>query len=113
MLNYVMSFKFNSLLGILLYWTPLSFCVVGYTMRTARNYMNDTKEREGAEKRNRCYHPTDTIGTLIGRAVVSFIPIANLWAALFDVAPEVFRKTFSWVGRVFDIPLVPAKKKSA
>lgn len=109
MLNYVMSFKFNSLLGILLYWAPLAFCAVGYTTRTARNYMDDKQMREKVQY----YTPTDTIGTLIGRALVSVIPIANLWAALFDVAPELFSKAFSWISRVFNIPLVPAKKKSA
>lgn len=29
----------------------------------------------------------DTIGTLIGRAIVTITPVANLWAASFDVAP--------------------------
>lgn len=109
MLNYIICFKFNSLLGILLYWTPLAFCVVGYTVRTARNYVNDKRMREKVQ----VYFPTDTIGTLVGRAVVSGVPIANLWAALFDVAPELFSKLFSWIGKVFNIPLVPAKKRSA
>ncbi len=49
------------------------------------------------------YRPTDTVGTLIGRAFVSFLPVANLWAAMFDLAPDVFE-------RVFNQPLVPEDK---
>jgi len=32
MIDWIMSFKFNSLLGVLLYWVPLSLCIYGYTL---------------------------------------------------------------------------------
>lgn len=98
---------FNSIFGFILYWVPLLFCIVGYTIRTGKNYRIDIKERESSPK---SYCPTDTIGTLIGRAIVSIIPIANLWAAIFSLAPDFFGDLFNYIEKVFDKPLVPRKK---
>ncbi|MES9901113.1 MAG: hypothetical protein ABW168_00355 [Sedimenticola sp.] len=106
MFNWILDFEFNSVLGIILYWVPLSLCVYGYTIRTWFNYQKDTKGRED----DNFYSPTDTVGTLIGRGIATLMPVANLWAATFDVAPEVFRRLFSFLGKVFDQPLVPKKK---
>lgn len=99
---------FNSILGFLLYWVPLLFCMVGYTIRTGKNYRKDIKARD---KLFDSYHPTDTIGTLIGRALVSIIPIANLWAAIFNLAPDFFGELFDYIGKIFDQSLVPRKKE--
>lgn len=104
--------NYNSILGILLYWVPLSLCVFGYTIRTARNYMEDTTNRAAVVKAGSgYYHPTDTLGTLIGRGIASIFPVVNIWCALFDIAPLLFQKMFRWFGRVFNQPLVPAPKK--
>jgi hypothetical protein len=120
------SLSFTSWVGILLYWTPLSLCVVGYTWRTIVNINRDIKERNTtalavkenlairagslkAPLKSELYFPTDTLGDLIGRALVTVIPVANLWAAIFDVAPKMFGKVFHWIGEVFDQPLVPRK----
>lgn len=106
MIDYILKFQWNGLMGICLYWVPLLFCAFGYTVRTATNYMKD-KEARDAEG---FYYPTDRIGDLIGRVFVTLCPIANLWAAMFDVAPSVFSKLFTWIGNVFDAPLVPKRK---
>jgi len=104
MIDWIMSFKFNSLLGVLLYWVPLSLCIYGYTLRTWFNYKKDLLNRN-----NERYTPTDTIGDLVGRGVVTLIPVANIWAATFDVAPEVFKRFFKLLGEIFDKPLVPSR----
>ncbi|KAA0888707.1 hypothetical protein [Oryzomonas rubra] len=113
MIYYITNFKFNSFIGILLFWVPLAFCAVGYTIRTAKDYMEDKTDRAKAESEGTSYSPTVTVGTLIGRGIVSVVPIANIWAALFDVAPELFSKTFLVIGKLFNIPLVPKRKKQA
>ena len=95
-------------LSVGLYWAPMAMCIVGYTARTFRNYRADVVKREAKE----FYIPTDTVGTLIDRALVTVLPIANLWAACADVGPQMFDKLFAWIGRVFDQPLVPRKKDS-
>lgn len=104
MLEYVLNFQLNSTLGLLLHWLPLGFCAFGYLLRTHRNFCKDKAKRE---EPGAYYHPTDTLGTLIGRGLVSVLPVANLCAAIFDLAPEVFCRWFEWLGKVFDIPLVP------
>lgn len=101
---------FNSFFGIILYWVPLTLCVFGYTLRTARNIQVDRAARAQCERQQlNFYTPTDKLGDLIGRAVVSIVPLANLWAGLFDVSPVLFRRFFHWVGMAFNTPLVPKR----
>jgi hypothetical protein len=104
MISYIKEFEWNSLLGILLYWVPLAFCAVFYTVRSAQNYMRD---KEAREKPGGYYVPSETVGALISRALVSVIPIANIWAAMFDLAPHVFGRLFRWLAATFSQPLVP------
>lgn len=102
----------NWLIANVLYWGPLTFCIFGYTVRTWRHFKADTASRDKLSREGKSDHymPTDRLGTLVGRAVVSLLPLANLWAATFDLAPEVFRRVFEWLGKVLDQPVVPARK---
>lgn len=104
MFDYIMSFEWNGWIGITLYWVPFGFCVFGYTLRTINNYLNDKARRE---LKGNYYVPTDRVGSLIGRALVSVIPVANLWAAMFDLAPKIFGRLLDVVEAVFSQPLVP------
>lgn len=106
--------------GLLLYWLPLLLCVAGYTHRTFINYQKDIKKRAEVEnilEENKeihaYYSPTDTVGTIIGRILVCIVPCVNLWAAVFDIGPKFFSDFFCWIGKVFDIPLVPEIKKNS
>ncbi len=106
MIDWILNFKFNTLLAIFLYWIPLVFCLYGYTVRTWVNYQKDKADRE-VEK---YYSPTDTIGSLLGRVFITLLPIGNICAALFDLSTEVFGRFFKHLERVFSQPLVPKKK---
>lgn len=110
MIDYILSFQFNSLIGVLLYWVPAAFCVVFYTVRSAGEYQDDISARAAEKNEGKIYHPSITIGSLIGRGLASMIPVVNIWCALFDLAPSVFARLFRWIGRVFDQPLVPKRK---
>ena len=98
----------NGWLAIGLYWIPLSLCAVGYTARSWRNYRKDLERRA----KDQHYYPSETLGGLIGRALVTMCPVANLWAAAFDVAPKMFSRFFDAIGRLFSQPLVPPRAKS-
>lgn len=101
MIDYLMRFDFTGLMGICLYWVPMAFCVFGYMARTFERY------RECCEARDKgSYFVSDTVGTLIGRTVVTFLPGANLLAASFDLAPSLFFRFFQAIGKMFDVPLV-------
>lgn len=116
MIESLLASPFTSTLGLVLYWLPLAFCGYGYLLRTHRNYQNDKKKRE---EPGAYYSPTDKVGTLIGRGLVSVLPVANLCAAVFDLAPEVFCRLIGRLESLFNIPLVPdsenakAKRKGA
>lgn len=100
-LNYITA---NLWLSIGLYYAPAVLCLYGYTVETWKDYQRD-KERSVKPY----YSPYLTVGTIIGRAFLSTIPVANLIAAIFDVAPDVFSSFFRLLGRVFDQPIVPKR----
>lgn len=139
-IDWILSNWMTGWMGLFLYWVPLSICVVGYTLRTAENYQKDLLERDkyrnliknrkeleddqdaldsfnrrvrechDSDKYTAYYNPTDKIGTLIGRALVSIVPVANLWAGMFDVAPRLFHRLIERIEVIFDTPLVPEPK---
>lgn len=102
----------NSWLALLLYWLPLALCAYGYLLRTVYKVRKDRAQRAEAEsgKPNAYYLPGITVGTLVGYLFLTVTPVANLIAAIFDVAPGLFRRFFEWCARVLDIPLVPKRK---
>lgn len=104
MIDWVLNLWANKWIAFGLYWLPVAFCAFGYVLRTARNFRKDRAKRV---KIGAYYSPTDTVGTLIGRGLLTVIPLANVCAAVFDLAPEVFGKFFEWLGKVFNQPLVP------
>jgi hypothetical protein len=106
MIDWVMRQWANVWIALGLYWLPVAICAVGYVIRTWRNYRKDRKARD-TEK---FYSPTDTVGTLIGRGIVSVVPIANLCAAAFDLAPEMLGRFIERIGRIFNQPLVPRRR---
>lgn len=90
-LNFFISFDITSMLGVYLYWVPLLLCGLFYTMRTLRNYFSCCEKRNEGEP----FDP-DTIGILVWRVIVTFTPVLNLLAVLFDLG---------WVA-LLSIPLV-------
>jgi len=104
-IDWALSQSWNGPLALLLYWLPLAFCVYGYTARTWVNYRKDRAKRDG----DGYYVPTDTVGDVLGRALMVVIPFANLLAAAFDLGPEVFGRFFAALARVFNQPLVPKR----
>ena len=111
MIDAIWNFQFNSLLAVFLYWSPAALCLYGYTIRTWTQYKSDIAKRLEAEKTEKgYYHPSLRIGDLVCRSIVTLLPIANLWAACFDVFPEVFRKLGEFISRALDQPLVPSRK---
>lgn len=109
----LMTFSFTSYMGMLLYWLPLLICSYGYILRTWVNYQDDIKQREKSGREDGVYYfPTDTVGTVLGRTVISIIPVLNLCACVFDVAPGLFSSFFRYISNMFDKPLVPPNKKN-
>jgi len=96
--------EINGTLAILLYWLPLVLCTYGYAVRTGYDIAKDKRECH-----KQYYTPELRIGTLIGRGIAAIVPVVNLLCAIFDVAPEVFSRFFTWIGEVFNQPIVSKK----
>jgi len=112
-LDFFLQFERNDAIALLLYWLPFLVCILGYTGRTWANYQKDLAQRaasldpDAAGGRGVFYVPTDRVGDVLGRVLVSVVPGFNLYAAAFDLAPQMLRRFFSVLARVFDRPLVP------
>lgn len=98
----------NSWMVLLLYWVPLALCVCGYSVDFVRLYRQDLAARAGL-----LYVPKLTVGWVLSAVAVALLPVINLGFAAFDVAPRVFGGFFDWMGKVFNTPLVPKRKKSS
>lgn len=105
--------EWNSWIALLLYWLPMALCAYGYLLRTIYKFRRDRAQRDAEEsgQRNAYYFPSLTVGTIVGYVALSVWPVANLFSAIFDVAPGLFRRFFEWCGRVLDVPLVPKRKQ--
>ncbi len=105
-------------LGILLYWLPAALCLYGYTIRIWVRYRRDYNDREEYERdlndsrRIHAYIPSLTVGSILGYALLTIIPVANLFAAIFDVAPKVFSSAIKYLEKVFNQPLVPKRERA-
>lgn len=106
LMNWFLAFDFTGRMGVLLFWAPMALCAYGYTARTFAHYRLCCEARDSDK-----YFQSDTVGTLIGRTIVTFIPVVNLLAAVFDLGPMIFGSFFAMIGRVFDRPLVSKAKK--
>jgi hypothetical protein len=52
------------------------------------------------------------VGSILGYALLTIIPVANLFAAIFDVAPKVFSSAIKYLEKVFNQPLVPKRERA-
>lgn len=102
----------NSWIALLLYWLPLALCAYGYTVRSVLKVRKDRHWRDKtATQEHGMYVPTITLGSLVGYAATTVVPVANLFAAIFDVAPKIFADLWEWCERALNIPLVPKRSK--
>ncbi|HET6631496.1 MAG TPA: hypothetical protein VFG73_02155 [Rhodanobacteraceae bacterium] len=100
------------LLVLWLYYLPLVVCALGFAVRTGRDYQRDVAARAAAERTHRLYAPELTIGTLLGRAVLTFVPVLNVLTAVFAFAlgRRALIRALDWIWTLTDVPLVPRKR---
>jgi hypothetical protein len=116
-MHYATSFLLSfTLLAILLYWTPLVGCAIGYTLKSIEDFKAD---------RQRLAHLTAsridaadnfkgelTIGVLLGRLFATVCPLWNVIAWIFDLQLSPFGRFLDWLRATFTFSLVrgPARK---
>lgn len=85
---------------------PAALCLVGYFFRTIRKVKEDKTRREEYDE---WYVPQETVGTILGRIIVSLIPTVNIMALVLDLSQEVFEKVVPFIKRFVNIPLIRKK----
>lgn len=85
---------------------PAVLCLVGYFFRTIRKVKEDKARRE---EYGEWYVPEETIGTILGRIIISLIPTANIFALVLDLFQEAFEKIVPFIKRFINIPLIRKK----
>lgn len=103
--NYIINFQFNSLLGVCLYWIPVGLALLSGFVKCARDYMRDVESRD----KDSYYSPRLTLGQIVWRFLVSFIPVVNMWVATFNAIPYLFQRFCNLCESVFNIPIVPKR----
>ena len=104
--------EWNSWMALFLYWMPLALCAYGYTVEFVQKYRKELRDRAKAEADSKAYYsPELTLGWIVGHAVLTVMPVVNVFMAVFYVAPRVFGDFFTWIGKALNIPLVPKRDK--
>ena len=86
--------------------------MLGYTVRTVKNYRHEIARRQECVQGNYTYFPKLTLGVVVGRAFCAAMPGVNLVALVFSVAGPMLQDIFRFFGALLDIPLVrPHQKK--
>lgn len=92
-------------IGFWTYWVPVLVALCGNGINLYDNIRHDLKERNSYY-----YTPRATVGKALWYFIVCFIPLVNVMFA-FRGAWKVCDLVSDMLGKVFDIPLIPAKKK--
>ena len=102
-------------------------CMIGYTDKTLFELKRDVVRRTECEKLqveveaealatgkaerwSPNYSPTLTVGHILGRAIICFIPILNFITALFKFSFQFIGTLIEVFGKFFDAPIVRERK---
>jgi hypothetical protein len=99
------------------YWLPAALCVIHNIFKSINEYYVDHEARDLAETvqangKDALYIPKLTVGKIIGRFIIGFIPVVNIYHTLVDFIPDMYRQVMKLWNRWLNIPLVPKRKKS-
>ena len=108
------------------YWLPAILCVIGYGFRSVNDYYKDLDTRADVIKRKaeydskpeasrpivfyNNYTPSLTVGKVVGRMFVAFIPVINIITTVFRFLPQLGSEVIKAWNRWLNIPFVPKPK---
>ena len=101
LVNIVTNVSFNSTMAICLYWVPMIICLVGYLFDFVKDYQTDAKNYQESY-----YDPKLTIGSILGRLIVSVMPVLNLGMALFKHMGNIIKKILLVCEKALNIPII-------
>lgn len=92
------------LIIVLFYIVPTVLCLIGYGIKTARDILHDYKN-----KNETYYYPRTTVGTIIGRFGLSFIPVINIFVFFMDLAYDWLDNVARLTDRILSTPVIKRK----
>lgn len=122
-----------------LYFLPIVICIFGYLYRINKKIKTDTIQRTKFETyvseraaydeaikaydespvasrgmrpsmpSGEYYHPSVTVGSIVGSLIVSVLPVVNLCMAVFWFLPTIAKDIVDLCSQWLDIPLVPKR----
>lgn len=93
------------------YWIPVALCAVGYTVRTAKEIKRDLNDRRQSDlSPHAYYYPSVTVGTIVGRLLLTVTPLINIAAFVSDLGLGMISRTYELACKAFDRPLVPSRR---
>lgn len=98
------TFAFTGQTGFWTYWLPTILCFIGYTGRTWYQIRELKRPKKDSYDYSRV--PRLTVGTIIGRLLLSITPWVNIIALVFGLSYDMVSKVSSWVGKVLSFELV-------
>lgn len=107
MLEQLRSFDFTGLMGLSLYWVPFVLCSVSYFLKTHKEYREELRARDSSGH----YYPKLTVGTIVGRAFCTVVPLINLLALVFDAGPFLLSSIYKKFDMFLDYPIVKPIRK--
>ncbi len=110
MFEYLASFAdtlFAGTLGLLLYGFPVAVNAFAYSARTWADVQRDlARQRSGAAWAGEVI----TVGTVVCRLLLTFVPLLNLLALVFDTAWSTIKWVYLRCEGLLNIPLVRQKQ---
>jgi len=103
----------NTLFGLIFYWLPIVVVLQHYFRVFARMYKDDLKSREKYENSPSVYEyydPDLTVGYILGRLLLSIIPVVNLVLAFYQ-GIQLVGDFLLFMNKILDIPLVPKRSR--
>lgn len=101
----------------LVYFLPIIICTLGYILISVEDYHIDVKNRDeflnSDSKNYYSYTPKLTVGLIVGRLIVGFLPLINILVTIFKFLPRSARDVINACDQWLNIPLVPKPKKKA
>lgn len=91
-------------MGFWTYWLPMILCFVGYTGRTW--YQIKELRRGRTDKYEYRHLDSITVGTILGRVLLSVTPIVNIIALVFGLSYDMMNKVGSWISNILSFELV-------
>lgn len=94
-----------SIIVLLFYAIPACICLISDVHKTVQDIKTDIRKRSEAY-----YSPEVTIGRLLGKLLLTLIPVVNIIKALMYLLTDFAEIVISFVDKVLSTPLVPKKK---